>query len=673
MAPLRILVVDDHEAVRRGIRSVLSSRADWLICGEAADGLEAIEKARRLHPDVVIMDISLPVLNGLEATTQVRQILPDTEVLIVTQYDTPEMVQQALCAGARGYVLKFHLSADLIPAIEAVSAQRSSFSSPILAMAGAAMDNDHSAAPAAATRPQSGRAEQEALVRMAIRASRTVAWSWDLRTGEVSSSENVEQLLGLPSQVSIATAWQMVHPDDLERLQSVVTQSLAEHVDYETDFRLVRPTDGSVLWLQLRAKVERDAAGEPSHIIGVVTDITARKLIEQALAEKAHLLDLSSDAVIVRDLRERITYWNQGAAEMYGYTRGEALGRRSHELLQTEFPDPLERIRDKLRRDGSWSGELAQARKDGTKLIVSSRWTLVSDAKGELVSVLEINRDITEHQQDEEKLRKSEERYRNLAATLEAQIRERTKQLEQRNAELLAQSEKVRGLASRLLQAQEEERRRISRDLHDSAGQTLTLLSMLLSRLARNLREYPPWGAQAAESLQLAQQLSQEIRTASYLLHPPLLDETGLVGSLRWYLQGFMKRSGLKIRLLLPEDFGRLPAEMELVLFRIIQESLTNIHRHAESKNAVIRISREQGKVLLDIVDHGKGMLPQEIAALDGEGVGVGIRGMRERVRQFQGRLSIESDARGTRISVVLPIPPQPQPPVPDRAAQASA
>jgi two-component system, NarL family, sensor kinase len=153
------------------------------------------------------------------------------------------------------------------------------------------------------------------------------------------------------------------------------------------------------------------------------------------------------------------------------------------------------------------------------------------------------------------------------------------------------------------------------------------------------------------------QQLHREIRTASYLLHPPLLDESGLSSALRWYVEGLVERSGLAINLDISEDFGRIPGEMELMIFRLVQECLTNIHRHSGSNTAFIRISRDAEAIRVEIGDEGKGFAPEKLAAIQSGGSGVGIRGMRERLRQFHGQLNIDSDRSGTRISVTIPVP----------------
>jgi signal transduction histidine kinase len=294
--------------------------------------------------------------------------------------------------------------------------------------------------------------------------------------------------------------------------------------------------------------------------------------------------------------------------------------------------------------------DTVRQRKDGSLLDVSLTVSPVKDAAGRIVGASKVARDVSER-------RRSEEKYRTLAQTLDAEVRVRTSELEQRNAEVEQQSEQLRDLSRRLLQIQDEERRHIARELHDSAGQTLTALGMNLDRVSQEARKNGLPLGEDVEAIQLlVQRLSQEIRTTSYLLHPPMLDEIGLPEALRWYMQGLTERSGLDVNLDVSEDFGRLPLEMELVMFRLIQECLTNIHRHSGSKSAVIGLAREEESVSLEVQDGGKGISPEKLSQIQAQGSGVGIRGMRERVRQFDGRMNIESNEKGTKISFKFPL-----------------
>src|SRR4029077_14946276 len=230
----------------------------------------------------------------------------------------------------------------------------------------------------------------------------------------------------------------------------------------------------------------------------------------------------------------------------------------------------------------------------------------------------------------------------------------------------------LRELSWRLLRSQDDERRHIARELHDSAGQTLTVMGMDLAQLIDKAERLAPEllpDAQVVE--QSLRQLQQEIRTTSYLLHPPLLDDIGLASALSWYVGGLAERTSLGISLEIAEDFGRLPRDMELVVFRTVQECLTNIHRHSGSKTASIRIARHPDRITVAVDDCGNGMSEETLQRLNSGGSAVGIAGMHERLRQFGGTLSVDSGRSGTQIRMKIPIPRDSSAAVDAAAAQA--
>jgi signal transduction histidine kinase len=239
---------------------------------------------------------------------------------------------------------------------------------------------------------------------------------------------------------------------------------------------------------------------------------------------------------------------------------------------------------------------------------------------------------------------------RTSQAELERRVQERTQ-------ELLNASHSLRELSAHILQAQDEERRRIARELHDGAGQLLAALGMEASNIARESDRLSPRAALSLTNIEsFVTQMIKDIRTMSHLLYPPLLDEVGLQSALTEYVAGFAERSGVQVSLDLPDAFERLDRDCELSLFRIVQECLTNIHRHSGSKTASIRIVRNHdGELILEVRDEGMGMPAERLSEIQSTGSGVGIRGMRERVLQFSGRMSIESDGSGTRVHVAIP------------------
>jgi signal transduction histidine kinase len=236
--------------------------------------------------------------------------------------------------------------------------------------------------------------------------------------------------------------------------------------------------------------------------------------------------------------------------------------------------------------------------------------------------------------------------YRLLASELDAR--------EQAEDNLRDSEKSLRGLTGRLLQLQDEERRRFSRELHDSLGQYLAGVKMNLDMFSNSR----PGEGLLAEAIELLDQSIAETRTISHLLHPPLLDEAGFSSAAKWYLEGFAQRSGIQVKIDLPENLGRLPKAIELGLFRVLQESLTNIHRHSGSPRAEVSLKVLPEKVLLEVRDFGKGIPPRLLESFQTKGIsfGVGLAGMRERVRDLGGRLEIQAQSPGSLVSVSLPL-----------------
>jgi signal transduction histidine kinase len=216
----------------------------------------------------------------------------------------------------------------------------------------------------------------------------------------------------------------------------------------------------------------------------------------------------------------------------------------------------------------------------------------------------------------------------------------------------------LRNLSQRLLKLQDEERRRIARDLHDSTGQVLTALKISLAVFQQKLGEVPSAKQSLAEIISLTDQALQEIRTMSYLLHPPTLDHSGFISAARWYVSGVAERSGIKADLELPKHDFRLPDTVERVLFRVLQESLTNVLRHANADRVHIRFFAQEESAILEVEDDGDGIPPDLLARLqsmESDG-GVGLAGMRERINELNGDLELNSSSKGTIVKVMVPL-----------------
>jgi PAS domain S-box-containing protein len=267
--------------------------------------------------------------------------------------------------------------------------------------------------------------------------------------------------------------------------------------------------------------------------------------------------------------------------------------------------------------------------------------------EGDFEGICVIATDLTEQRHREQE----------LAQTNAALIDEVAKRMRVED-ELRRDEESLRQLSGRLLQLQDEERRRIARDLHDSTGQKLVALSLDLTVLNAFAPELPPKASAAVnECLMLAEQISSEIRTLSYLLHPPLLDEVGLASAVQWYIDGFTRRSNIRVDLDFAPQVPRMKHELEITFFRILQEALTNVHRHSGSKVATVRFGLNHEGVTLEVEDSGR-RLDRTSLVPSGEPVGtlgVGIRGMQERVRQLGGQFEVNSNTGGTTIRATLP------------------
>ncbi|HAV63224.1 MAG TPA: hypothetical protein DCY13_12770 [Verrucomicrobiales bacterium] len=356
-------------------------------------------------------------------------------------------------------------------------------------------------------------------------------------------------------------------------------------------------------------------------VAGLGIDVSDMKQAQAALVASEEqyrgIFNTVSDCLIVTDLQGRIVDVNEATCRLHGFSRAQLAGALASMIVPESHRGKVGEFLTAVAEHRPFHSEAAALARDGSIIpIVVHGFPFQYRGRPHALAVL---RDISDWKRVEEELHE---------------------------------------LSARLIQTQDEERRRLSRELHDTTAQKLAGAAMNLELIRRAGSSLPVREQQRLEDCrELIDGATQEIRTFSYLLHPPLLDELGLDGAVRDYTRGFARRSGIQVSLDLAEELGRLPREQETALFRILQESLGNVHRHSGSKTVRVQLRRSTDEVRLTVSDAGQGFASPSLPE-SGEGVtrlGVGIAGMRERMRQLGGRLELASDSSGTVVEAMLP------------------
>jgi signal transduction histidine kinase len=430
---------------------------------------------------------------------------------------------------------------------------------------------------------------------------------------EVAADPRFDSLRQLASAADISTVWSMPFDSRDGRLLGVV-------VVFSTS---VGPPDEPERRLIERAShlagiaVERQQAEEESRRSEGIL-----RLVLNALPVGVGVVDTAGNIILSNPAAERV--WRrsiQSGPERYLASRGwwHATGKRL-------APDEWASVRACTRGETCVNEVVEIEAFDGVRRIIQQSAVPIRDTENRITGAVVVIEDISDRTRAERELSDS--------------------------------YHQMRTLTGRLMHAQDEERRRIARLLHETTAQDLAGLKMHLARLNRTAGDLSESDRGAlTDSILLAEQAMTQIRTLSYLLHPPFLDETGLLSALRWFTTGFAERSGIQLEVDLPDQLARMPLDRETALFRVVQESLINIHRHAESETARIRLRRDAETLVLDIEDHGRGISREALDRImrRSGAVGVGVVGMIERVEQLGGRLDVRSDAHGTTVSVRLP------------------
>jgi PAS domain S-box-containing protein len=435
--------------------------------------------------------------------------------------------------------------------------------------------------------------------------------------------------------------------------EEVVSENIDTDARWSDGFRSFTRTHG------LRACWSRPVLDSQRSVIGTFAvysvlpgapEIRHRELMEiacrlssiaierQRREERLHLygeiIGRSTEAIRILEPCGKIIEQNAAHRKMFGISDDALRGKTPAAIFGDE---QFSRILNGLAETGRFEGELTATINGESHLMEVSTFS-VKDRDGKVLCHVGVSRDVTEKRKGEDELKMSH-------ALLESTVRIRTSQLHR--------------LSARLLTAQDEERRRIARELHDSVGQYLAGIQMNLDAALRgNSAILGPVANRISDSAEMAQRCLSEVRTVSYLLHPPLLDEMGLASALAWYADGFAQRSGIRVELDIPKDLGRLATDIETALFRVVQQGLANVHSHSGSHVAKIRLARDAENVIAEICDEGRGISPEALDRLHSgtQLLGVGIAGMRGRVSDMGGRFDIRSGPDGTTIEVSLPI-----------------
>ena len=469
----------------------------------------------------------------------------------------------------------------------------------------------------------------EARLKEAQKLARMGFLTWNLKTNEMAWSEEVYDLYGIDRQqqtASVDLTMSRVHHGDLELVRQSLDRDLKGEQEYDHDNRILRP-DGEVIWVHARGDLQRDEDGTPVAMLGSVVDITERKRAEEALkqseAKYRDLVETSQDLIWRCDAEGRFTYVNAAWKRHTGYEIDEVLGRRVTEFLTPEVAARDTKEFARLLEGGSLTGyETIYISKSGEMKHLVFNAMPYRDADGNVIGTKGTAYDITKRKRAEQALRESRERLRNLAASLQT--------------------------------VREEERTLVAREMHDELGQALTGVRMDLHWLMDKLpRDETALLERTRSMASLVDSTIETVRQIAWRLRPPILDDLGLAAAIEWYADQFRNRSGLDVQLDLYDEGVVLDDDSKTTVFRVVQEALTNVARHAEASNVKVHLGVSNGDVILTITDDGKGIADQEITRTDA----LGLIGMRERAGALGGRVAVERlDEGGTQVTISLPL-----------------
>jgi PAS domain S-box-containing protein len=458
-------------------------------------------------------------------------------------------------------------------------------------------------------------------------------------------NQSAERIFGYKAKEIIGKSILTLIPRDRQSEENEILRKIrsGQSIDHYETVRARK--DGTLLDVALTISPIKDRDGKIIGVSKIARDITKQKRTERRLAEKSRLLDLTNEAILIRDHEDRVTYWNRGAQELYGYSAAEAFGQVTHKLLQTEHSESLQQIFKKLERDNRWSGEIVHRRKDGTKTFVMSHWAVDRDERGKRSFILETNTDITARKQAELALQRSKQ-------MLEEVVQQRTRALREANAELETEISRRKGLEGQILEISDREQERLGQELHDGLCQQLTAIAFMARAAALRLNNHRV--ADPAELEKIARLINNSVmdaRNIAHDLHKEQIDAAGFEDALRGLAERKIWKTPCRFR-----SDGELELEDDRVageIFRILREGVINANKHASATQVILEARRRKGEFVFSVTDNGIGLNGK---AGNGRG-GLGTHIMQYRAQSIGARLELESPRRGgTRLAVYLPL-----------------
>ena len=470
---------------------------------------------------------------------------------------------------------------------------------------------------------------RETLLARAEKLARTGSFEWEAISNRVLWSDQMHRIYGCKPDEFAGTLdafLSFLHPDDRTSVRATIEHAIRERQPFRMRERIVRP-DGGIRLLDSVGEPLLDPSGNLIGLSGVCHDITEESENDRRIAESEtrfrQVVDSIKDyAIFMLDPQGKVMSWNQGGERIKGYLAQEIIGQHLSRFYTAEdvkrgHPGAL---LAQVERDGYVEDEGWRLRKDGSRFWANVVITALRDEQGKLQGFAKVTRDLTE-----------------------------------RRAAEVALGE----LSGRILRVQDQERQKIARELHDSTSPLLTSLIGKLYAIKRQLAGGDQGILPALEeSLVLAEHAANVIRNTASLLHPTMLDQNGLLATLRWYLEAFSRRTQIKVDVQFPDNLARLGRPVETALFRVVEESLTNLLRHSGSRSVKIGIKESGGDLMLEVTDQGHGITPGVLGKLQAGSTvsGIGIWTMAERMKQAGGRLEIDAGRWGMTVKAIVPL-----------------